>query len=220
MKKWLAVGGLMGLGSLLLYELKLKSKGKTQDLMILSEKRMLDIFIQVKSKYSHSFRKYQKIFRNTRRKLQRNSQEYANCVYDSYASLQKIFNDSIEEVLAENGISKEIFDNTWKLLRNEQVVFEAAEEMRTISLSGKPRNDLSMDTIANALELCKEKLESELGSIESLQLAVCIMEDYVKAMYDFEVEDLEKIYMSYPENFNDYDSVFQAISESKSVIEI
>ena len=210
----------MSLGSLLYYELKLKSKGKTQVLMILPEKRMLEIFVQIKPNYSHSFRKYQKIFRSTRRKLQRNSNEYANCVYDFYASLQKIFNDSVEEVLNEIDISKEIFDNTWKLLKNDEIIFEAAEEVKALSFSGKPRNDLSIDTISSALELCKEKLELELGSIESLQLAVSIMEDDIKAGYDLEVEDLEKIYMSYPENFNDYDSVFQAINHSKSVIEI
>ena len=218
--KWLALGGLMGLTSLLFYELKIKSKGKVQTLVILSENKMLDIFNQIKQKYRDSFKKYQKIFRNGRRKHQRNSQEYGNFVYDSYANLQRVFNESVDEVLEENSISKEVYENSWKLLKNDVSIFEAAEDMKIITPSGNLRTDLTMEDVRKCLEFCRDKFDSFPGMTENLQLAVSLLEDDLKLEYGVEIEDIEKWYYAYIGEFEDCDSLFQAIRETKSVIDI
>jgi hypothetical protein len=218
--KWVTLGSLMGLGSYLAYQYSLLPKVKVQTLRILSEKKLLEIFARIKVAYRDSFKKYQKIFRNGRRKLQRNSQEYANYVYDSYSNLQKVFDEAVDEVLTELHIPKEVYENSWRILKNDELIFEAAEEMKVISFTGHARPDLSIETIRDALEFCKEKIDSELGSMESLQLAISLLEDELKDTYGFEIEDFEKGYYAYMDNLNDYDSVFLAIKDSKSVIVI
>lgn len=219
MKKWLAFGGLMGLGSLLVYELKLKTKGKVQTLVTLTDKKILEIFVHIKSHYRDAFKKHQKLFRNGRRKLQRNSQEYANYVFDSYSSLPKIFSDCVDEVLSEQHISREIYENSWKLLKSDESIFEAAEEMKTIITTGYPRTDLPIDTIRDALDFCSEKLGPELRSLESLQLAISVLEDDLKDMYGLEIEDFERGYYSLMEGCNEYDAVFSSVREAKSIID-
>lgn len=219
-KKWLAFSGIVGLGSLLVYELQFKSKGKLQNLTILSEKKIMEIFTKIKQAYREAFKKHQKIFRNGRRKLQRNSPEYENFVAEAYSSIPRVFNDTIDEVLKDLNITREIFDNSWKLMKNEEGVFDAFEDIKNITSTGYPRTELQMETVRDALEFCKEKLERELGTTETLQLAVSLLEDDLKDRYGFEIEDFERVYFAYLDSFNDYDSVFQAIRDAKSEIEI
>ncbi|OMJ88011.1 hypothetical protein SteCoe_10168 [Stentor coeruleus] len=219
-KKWLAIGGLIGLSSFLIYHYRFKPKCKLQTLIILNEKKLIEIFGKIKTSYREAFKKHQKIFRNGRRKLQRSSMEYENFVYESYANIPKVFNDTVDEVLKDLSMTREIFDDSWKLLKNEESVFDAYADMKTITPTGYPRNELQMETIRDALEFCKEKLGGVLDSTETLQLAVSLLEDDLKDRYGFEIEDIERAYCSFMDNFNDYDSVFQAIREAKSVMDV
>ena len=181
---------------------------------------MLEIFEKIKLAYRESFKKYQKIFRNGRRKLQRNSEEYANFVYDSYANLSKIFNDSINEVLKEMQIPREIYDNSWRVLKNDEIILESAEDMRVVSNLGHFRKDLPIEIIQDSLKLCKERFESEYSNNERLQLVISLLEDELKEAYGIEIEDLEKAYFAFADNFEDYDWLFNAIKDSKTVIDI
>lgn len=163
--------------------------------------------------------KHQKLFRNTRRKLELNSKEYADVVYQFYSNLPSVLNEAIEEVLKEFNVSKEIYEDSWRLLKNEDVIIEAYEDMKTILASGHQRKELDVETLRDCLEFCKSKIDSELMTAENLQLTVSIMEDELKLTYSFEIEDIERGYNAYLDTLNDYDSIFQAIREAKSIIE-
>jgi hypothetical protein len=216
LKKWLALGGVASLSSFLVYNFAIKTKGKLQTLVILTEKKMLEVFSRIKAVYRSSFAKHQKQFRHGRRKLQRNSPEYAAFVSESYANLPKVFNEAVEEVLKEFDIPKEVYENSWRLLKSEENIFEAHEDLKFIAATGHPRNELQVDTIRDALEFCKSKLENEFSGAESLQLAVSFLEDELKDTYGFEIEEFERGYYAYFEGSNEYDSIFQAIMEVKA----
>ena len=62
MKKWLAFGSLLGASSLVVYNLNFKSKGKTQTLTILSEKKMIEVLERIKIEYRTQFFMFQKHF--------------------------------------------------------------------------------------------------------------------------------------------------------------
>jgi hypothetical protein len=218
MKKWLAFGSLLGASSLVVYNLNFKSKGKTQTLTILSEKKMIEVLEKIKIEYRTQFFMFQKHFRSNRRKLQRNSKEYAETVNIAYSSLPNILNQSINEVLKELNIDREIYDNSWKLLKNEQSVCEAFEDLKIITSTGNLKKDIGVEVTQEALEHCKSKFESEYGH-DNLHITVSLLEDEIKDQSGFESEDLEKAYLIYNELAPDYDSIFDAFREAKYVSE-
>ena len=219
MKKWLAFGSLVGVSSFLVYNLNFKSKGKLQTLTILSEKKMLEILEKIKSEYRSQFTMFQKHFRSSRRKLQKNSREYSDAVSIAYNNLPSILNSSIDEVLKEFNVDREIFDNSWKLLKNEQIICEAFEDIKIITFTGYPKKEIGTETLNEVLEFCKTKLENEYINNENLQMTVSVLEDDIKDLYGFEIEDLEKTYLAYIDVLPDYESIFQAVREAKYVAE-
>lgn len=216
MKKWIILGSLVGISSFLIYKYQIKPKQNLESLLILTEKRMLEILSRIKSAYRTSFLKHQKLFRNTRRKLEINSKEYSEVVFQFYSNLHTVLNEAIEDVLKEFNVSKKIYEDSWRLLKNEDVIIEAYEDMKTIVATGHQRKELDVETLRDCLEFCKSKIDLDQLTDEFLQLTVSIMEDELKSNYGFEIEDIERGYNAYMDNLDEYDSVFQAIREAKT----
>lgn len=190
-----------------------------QTLVILSEKKMLEVMEKIKSEYRTKFYMFQKHFRTNRRKLQKNSREYAEAVHLAYSSLPNILNTSINEVLKEMSIEREIFDNSWKLLKNEASVCEAFEDVKLLTSTGYLKKDIALETAQEALEHCKSRFDGDFNH-ENLHMTVSLLEDEIKDEYGFEIEDLEKAYLSYLELASEYDSIFDAIREAKYVADL
>ena len=62
--------------------------------------------------------------------------------------------------------------------------------MKTIEATGQQRKELDVETLRDCLEFCKNKIDSDQLTLETLQLTVSIMEDELKATYSFEIEDI------------------------------
>jgi hypothetical protein len=217
MLKWIAAGVVISLSSYTFYHYKIKPSQRLETLMILTEKRMLEVFSKIKSAYKNQFSKHQKLFRSSRRKLSSSSKEYQDLVSDFYSNLPSVFNEAIEETIKEFGISREIYDNSWRMLKNDESIAEAYEESKTIVATGHHRKELEVETLRDCLEFCKSKIDGELMNLETLQTTVSVMEDELKASYGFEIEDIERGYNSFMDSLNDYDSIFQAIREAKYI---
>ena len=106
------------------------------------------------------------------------------------------------------------------MLKNDEIILESAEDMRVVSNLGHFRKDLPIEIIQDSLKLCKERFESEYSNNERLQLVISLLEDELKEAYGIEIEDLEKAYFAFADNFEDYDWLFNAIKDSKTVIDI
>ena len=187
--------------------------------MILTEKRMLEVLTKLKSVYKNQFTKHQKLFRSSRRKYSSNSKEYADLVSEFYSSLPSIFSDSIEEVIKDFNITREVYDNSWRMLKTNDQILEAYEESKVIVATGHHRKELEVETLRDCLEFCKSKIDIEFLNIEALHQTVSVMEDELKASYSFEIEDIERGYTNYIDSLNDYDSVFQMIREARTIKE-
>jgi hypothetical protein len=217
MKKWVAAGVLVTASSCAYYYYYIRPSQRLETLMILTEKRMLEVLTKLKSVYKNQFTKHQKLFRSSRRKFSSNSKEYSDLVSEFYTSLPSIFSDSIDEAIKDFNITREIYDNSWRLLRTNDQISEAFEECKIIVATGHHRKELEVETLRDCLEFCKSKIDIEFLNLEALHLTVSVMEDELKASYGFEIEDIERGYNYFLESLNDYDSVFQMIKEARTI---
>lgn len=215
----MAAGIVFAISSFTYYHYRIKPSQRLETLMILTEKRMLEVLTKLKSVYKNQFTKHQKLFRSSRRKYSSNSKEYADLVSEFYSSLPSIFSDSIEEVIKDFNITREVYDNSWRMLKTNDQILEAYEESKVIVATGHHRKELEVETLRDCLEFCKSKIDIEFLNIEALHQTVSVMEDELKASYSFEIEDIERGYTNYIDSLNDYDSVFQMIREARTIKE-
>ena len=217
MKKWLAAGALVGVCSGVYYYYCIGPSQRLETLMVLTEKRMLEVLSKLKSVYKNQFTKQQKLFRSSRRKYSSNSNEYSDLVSEFYTSLPSIFSDSIDEVIKDFSITRETYNNSWRMLKTNDQILEVFEECKVILASGHHRKELEVETLRDCLDFCKSKIDVEFLNLEALRLTVSIMEDELKASYGFEIEDIERGYNYFLDSLNDYDSVFQMINEARTI---
>ena len=166
MKKWVAAGIAFVISSYTYYHYQIKPSQRLETLMILTEKRMLEVLTKLKSVYKNQFSKHQKLFRSSRRKYSPSSKEYLDLVSEFYSSLPSIFSDSIEEVIKDFNITRQVYDNSWRMLKTNDQILEAYEESKVILATGHHRKELEVETLRDCLEFSKSKIDIDFLNIE------------------------------------------------------
>lgn len=218
-KPWMVIGGLAALSSLTYIKLFRSKNAKVEVIYILPDEVLLDIFNQIRKRFSKSYKRFQSQFRKQRRKLQRRSEEYWSAVKEYTVGLPVLLRETIKDVLTDSKLSAKILEDTLKLHKIDPNIQEACEELREIPNKGIVSNDLTPEVLNEILEFIKTTLDQEYNNKQNLSLfeIIILIEDEINERFKYEIEEIERAYDLYLDAFKGFDVIFQTISQCKLI---
>ena len=194
--------------------LRSKSKIRFQQLNVLDKTSLIHLFKEIRKKYSEKFSLILRLNRKKRRVLHRGGREYRMLIKELKDQAKEYIQNSVEEVLAFNGLNEEILSASFKHFENDNDIRSALSKI--CSVETHKISSLLNRKLQEILEIYIARIE-ELNETDpnELNVQMKIIEDEIYDEFGCEPEEIEA---AVNKNFPAVENLVKIIKELNDVL--